>query len=163
MCAGRALPQRVDRSYPELPSPIIFPGPADRGPWTGVANGAETTREVKDSAPVSVFVFKTVADPFAGRVSYFKVVSGVLRNDANLVNSRTGVMERLAHIGSLSGQKPFRPLPEIHAGDIGGVAKLKETLTGDTLVRQGIADRVPGGDSSGAVDCLRDRRQDAQR
>jgi elongation factor G len=109
-----------------------FPGPADRGPWTGVANGAETTREVKDSAPVSVFVFKTVADPFAGRVSYFKVVSGVLRNDANLVNSRTGVMERLAHIGSLSG-KTIPPLPEIHAGDIGGVAKLKETLTGDTL------------------------------
>jgi elongation factor G len=108
------------------------PGPADRGPWTGVMNGVETMREVKDSEPLSVFVFKTVADPFAGRVSYFKVVSGILRNDANLVNSRTGVTERLSHIGSLSG-KTIPPQPEMHAGDIGGVAKLKETLTGDTL------------------------------
>jgi elongation factor G len=109
-----------------------FPGPADRGPWKGVLNGKETERQVKDSEPVSAFVFKTVADAFAGRVSYFKVVSGVVKNDANLVNGRTGVAERLAHIGSLAG-KTINPVPEIHAGDIGAVAKLKETLTGDTL------------------------------
>jgi elongation factor G len=77
-------------------------------------------------------VFKTAADPFAGRVSYFKVVSGVLKNDANLVNTRSGGAERVSHIGTLAG-KSINPVPEIHAGDIGGVAKLKETLTGDTL------------------------------
>ena len=109
-----------------------FPGPADRGPWQGSLNGKEANRAVKSSEPLSVFVFKTVADPFAGRVSYFKVISGVLRNDANLVNARTSGAERLSHIGTLSG-KTIQPVPELHAGDIGGVAKLKETLTGDTL------------------------------
>src|SRR5581483_2973954 len=109
-----------------------FPGPADRGPWIGTLNGSETERVVKDSEPVSAFVFKTVADPFAGRVSYFKVVSGVLRNDANLVNSRSGAAERLSHIGVLFG-KTIQPVTELHAGDIGAVAKLKDTLTGDTL------------------------------
>jgi elongation factor G len=109
-----------------------FPGPADRGPWKGTLNGKEIERAEKDSEPVSAFVFKTVADPFAGRVSYFKVVSGVVKNDANLVNVRTSATERLSHIGALFG-KTIQPVPELHAGDIGGVAKLKETLTGDTL------------------------------
>jgi len=109
-----------------------FPGPAERGPWQGTLNGTSAEREVKDSEPVSAFVFKTVADPFAGRVSYFKVVSGVLKNDANLVNARNNTAERLSHIGALFG-KSIVPVNEIHAGDIGGVAKLKDTLTGDTL------------------------------
>jgi len=109
-----------------------FPGPADGDAWRATLNGKEVERSVKDSEPVSAFVFKTVADPFAGRVSYFKVVSGVVKNDANLVNSRSGVAERLAHIGALFG-KTIQPVPELHAGDIGAVAKLKDTLTGDTL------------------------------
>jgi elongation factor G len=87
---------------------------------------------VKDSEPVSAFVFKTVADPFAGRVSYFKVVSGVLKNDANLVNTRSAAGERLSHIGALFG-KTIQPVTDLHAGDLGGVAKLKDTLTGDSL------------------------------
>jgi elongation factor G len=109
-----------------------FPDPAGRGPWKGTINGAEKERAVKDSEPLSAFVFKTIADPFAGRVTYFKVVSGILRNDANLVNSRNGGVERLSHIGTLLG-KTINPITELHAGDIGGVAKLKDTLTGDTL------------------------------
>ena len=64
-----------------------FPAPAERGPLAATLNGAEThARQSSDSEPVSLFVFKTVADPFAGRVSYFKVMSGVLKNDANLIN-----------------------------------------------------------------------------
>ena len=82
------------------------------------------------------FVFKTVADPFAGRVSYFKVISGVLKNDASLINARTGAAERLSHIGALFG-KTLPPVTELHAGDMGGVAKLKDTLTGDTLADKG--------------------------
>ncbi len=109
-----------------------FPGPADRGPWKGTLNGKEAERAVKDSEPVSALVFKTVADPFAGRVSYFKVVSGVVKNDANLVNGRSSAAERLSHIGVLFG-KTIPPIAELHAGDIGAVAKLKDTLTGDTL------------------------------
>ncbi|HEV8414846.1 MAG TPA: elongation factor G [Bryobacteraceae bacterium] len=109
-----------------------FPAPSHQGPWKGTLNGKEVERPFKDSEPVSAFVFKTVADPFAGRVSYFKVISGIVRNDANLVHVRTGGAERLAHIGVLAG-KTIQPVPELHAGDIGAVAKLKETLTGDTL------------------------------
>jgi elongation factor G len=109
-----------------------FPAPTEHEPITGTLNGQEVKRAIKDNEPISAFVFKTVADPFAGRVTYFKVISGVAKNDANLVNARTGGTERLAHIGYLSG-KTIQPVNEIHAGDIGAVAKLKETLTGDTL------------------------------
>ncbi len=109
-----------------------LPAPVDRGAVTGRVNGDEKQRKIADSEPTSVFVFKTVADPFAGRVTYFKVMSGVLKNDANLNNSRTGGTERLSHIGLLMG-KTITPVTEIKAGDIGAVAKLKDTLTGDTL------------------------------
>jgi elongation factor G len=112
-----------------------FPAPTNRGPRTGVSDGKEVQRAVSSTEPVSSFVFKTVADPFAGRVTYFKVFSGVLKNDANLVNSRSGVVERLSHVGCLSG-KTIQPVAELHAGDIGAVAKLKETVTGDTLAEK---------------------------
>jgi len=109
-----------------------FPCPAEREPVAATSNGHEITRAVRDSEPIAVFVFKTVADPFSGRLSYFKVFSGVLKNDHNLVNNRTGAGERLSHIGVLLG-KTIQPVTEIHAGDIGAVAKLKETFTADTL------------------------------
>jgi elongation factor G len=109
-----------------------FPAPTEHEPVAATLNGQEVRRAIKDSEPVSAFVFKTVADPFAGRVTYFKVMSGVVKNDANLVNARTSGGERLAHIGSLMG-KTIQPLTELKAGDIGAVAKLKDTLTGDTL------------------------------
>ncbi len=109
-----------------------FPAPTEHEPLTGKVNDKDVQRAIKDSEPVSAFIFKTAADPFAGRVTYFKVMSGIVKNDANLINSRTSGGERLAHIGSLMG-KTIQPVTEIHAGDIGAVAKLKETLTGDTL------------------------------
>jgi len=112
-----------------------LPSPAERPPVTGHVNGEEVQRPMSSSEPVSAFVFKTVADPFAGRVSYFKVISGVLKNDANLVNVRTGGGERLSHIGCLMG-KSIQPVTELQAGDIGAVAKLKDTLTGDTLAEK---------------------------
>ena len=94
--------------------------------------GEPVKRRIADDQPVSAFVFKTVADPFAGRVSYFKVMSGVLKNEANLTNFDRGTTERLSHIGVVQG-KTQTPVAELHAGDIGEVAKLKDTLTGDTL------------------------------
>jgi elongation factor G len=72
-----------------------------------------------------------VADPFAGRVSYFKVMSGIVRNEANLTNFNRGGVERLSHIGVMQG-KNQTPIAELHAGDLGAVTKLKDTLTGDT-------------------------------
>ncbi len=89
-------------------------------------------RKESDSEPVSLYVFKTVSDPFAGRISYFKVFSGVLKNDASLQNFSRSSTEKLAHISIMQG-KTAVPVNELHAGDIGAVAKLKDTLTGDTL------------------------------
>jgi elongation factor G len=94
--------------------------------------GEPPRRHETDAEPVSLYVFKTVSDPFAGRISYFKVFSGVLKNDATLQNFSRGSQEKLAHISLLQG-KTAVPVNELHAGDIGAVAKLKDTLTGDTL------------------------------
>ncbi|MEX2261062.1 MAG: elongation factor G [Bryobacteraceae bacterium] len=109
-----------------------LPAPAECRAAAGKVNNEDVTRPISDSEPVSAFVFKTVADAFAGRVSYFKVYSGIVKNDAQLQNVQKSVSERLAHIGVLSG-KTIQPVTELHAGDIGAVAKLKETLTGDAL------------------------------
>lgn len=106
--------------------------PTHRPKWKGTLNGKEAERAISSDGPASAFVFKTTADPFQGRVSYFKVISGVIKNDAHLNNVRTGGDERLAHIGCLLG-KAIQPVTELRAGDIGAVAKLRDTLTGDTL------------------------------
>ena len=111
------------------------PAPTEREPLKGEVtsgNGEPPTRKVADSEPLSLYVFKTVSDAFAGRISYFKVFSGVLKNDATLQNFTRNTPEKLAHISVMQGKQAV-PVTELHAGDIGAVAKLKETLTGDTL------------------------------
>ena len=95
-------------------------------------NGDAPKRHETDEEPVSVYVFKTVSDAFAGRISYFKVFSGVLKNDATLLNYPKSSQEKLSHISVMQGKTAI-PVNELHAGDIGAVAKLKDTLTGDTL------------------------------
>ncbi len=110
----------------------IFPSPLQRAGIAALQNGNEITAGISASGSPSIFVFKTAADPFAGRVSYFKVMSGTIKDDAHLTNMRSNVSERLAHIATPFG-KTMQPITELRAGDIGAVAKLKETLTGDTL------------------------------
>src|SRR5947209_1654954 len=95
-------------------------------------NGEPPARKESDTEPTSLYVFKTVSDPFAGRISYFKVFSGVLKNDATVTNFSRGSQEKLAHVSVMQGKNAV-PVSELHAGDIGAVAKLKDTLTGDTL------------------------------
>jgi elongation factor G len=113
-----------------------LPSPTERAGLPATVNGAEAMRKFNENEAPSVFVFKTAADPFAGRINYFKVVTGVVKNDAGLQNLTRGVAERLAHIASPQG-KTLQPVTEVRAGDIGAVAKLKETLTGDTLADKG--------------------------
>jgi elongation factor G len=96
------------------------------------ANGDVPKRREADTEPVSLYVFKTVSDPFAGRISYFKVFSGVVKNEVALQNFSRGSQEKLSHISIMQG-KTAVPVTELHAGDIGAVAKLRDTLTGDTL------------------------------
>jgi elongation factor G len=95
-------------------------------------NGDAPKRHETDAEPVSLYVFKTISDAFAGRISYFKVFSGVMKNEATVQNFSRGSAEKLSHISIMQG-KTAVPVTELHAGDIGAVAKLKDTLTGDTL------------------------------
>lgn len=111
-----------------------LPSPVDRGEWEGrsVNGGEPVKRKIADGEPLAVHVFKTFADPFAGRVSCYKVLSGILKNEATLQNFARGGAEKFSHISVVQG-KSQTPVGELHAGDIGAVAKLKDTLTGDTL------------------------------
>jgi elongation factor G len=109
-----------------------MPNPTERGEITAFVNGVEAHRPVAESDLPSAYVFKTTADPFAGRISYFRVDTGIIKNDATLQNVNKSSAERLAHLSSPNG-KTLNPITELHAGDIGAVAKLKDTLTGDTL------------------------------
>ncbi len=113
----------------------VLPHPGTRrasGHREAKGKGDVAERKVADSEPVSAFVFRTLADPFAGRISYFKVMSGVLKNDATLTNFNRSTTERLQHIQVMQGKTGVE-VPEMHAGDIGAIAKLKETTTGETL------------------------------
>jgi len=114
-----------------------LPAPTDRDPVAAVVDGKEATRKIAETDHPSLFVFKTSADPFAGRITFFKVMTGVVKNDANLQNAEHSVTERLAHLSTPQG-KTLQPVTDLHAGDIGAVAKLKETLTGDTLAEKGL-------------------------
>ena len=106
---------------------------ADQGqPVTGKAGEDEKTLTREDGAPLSALVFKTMSDPFAGRVSLFRVYSGVLRSDTSYVNTSRDHEERIGKLQILQG-KQQTAVGELHAGDIGGVAKLKDTHTGDTI------------------------------
>ncbi len=95
-------------------------------------DGKEVERKPLQTEPLSAYVFKTIADPFAGRLSIFRVFSGSLKADSNILNTSTGAKERIGQVFYLLGKKQI-PAQTIGAGEIGVVAKLKETFTGDTL------------------------------
>jgi len=109
-----------------------LPSPVDR-PMRGLDRaGAETVREADDKKPAAAFVWKTIADPFAGRITMFRVASGTLKADSGIHNKTRDTAERFGHLLLLQG-KTQSSVPEIKAGDLGAVAKLKDTLTNDTL------------------------------
>ncbi|GAB6064315.1 elongation factor G [Deferrisoma palaeochoriense] len=110
-----------------------FPSPADRGAVEGEGPGGEpVTREPTDDQPFSALVFKTLSDPFAGRLTLFRVWSGTVSSDSTVWNANRQVEERIGQILALVG-KDGKPVPVAGPGDILAVAKLKETRTGDTL------------------------------
>jgi elongation factor G len=113
---------------------ICVPSPAERGPRLGKnpRTGEEEQREAKEDAPFAASVFKTIADPFAGRLTLFRVYSGGISADTTLYNSTKEAKERVAQIFMLQGKKQ-EPVGFAGPGDIVAVAKLKETATGDTL------------------------------
>jgi elongation factor G len=111
-----------------------LPSPADR-PFTAIANGEPVSKTADDKAPYAAFVWKTVADQFAGRITMFRVYQGTLKADSTVANATQGIQERLGHLIALQG-KTATNVPEIKAGDLGAVAKLKDTRTNDTLAEK---------------------------
>jgi elongation factor G len=108
------------------------PSPAERPMRALNKDGSDATRGADEKAPVAAFVWKTIADPFAGRITMFRVASGALKSDSTVQNKTRDTSERLGSLVLLQG-KTQTAVPEIKAGDLGAVAKLKETLTSDTL------------------------------
>jgi elongation factor G len=110
----------------------FVPSPADR-PFPGTGpGGADATRPADDKAPLVAWIWKTVADPFAGRITLFRVISGIVRSDATIHNVTRDSAERFGHVLVMQG-KTQTHVPDLHAGDLGAVAKLKDSRTGDTL------------------------------
>ncbi|MEQ1895869.1 MAG: elongation factor G [Vicinamibacterales bacterium] len=113
----------------------VVPSPAERPLPALDAAGNATTVAALDAAPYSAFVWKTIADQFAGRITMLRVGSGVLTSDTSVHNATRDSSERLGHLLVLQG-KTQTHVPALHAGDLGAVAKLKETTTNDTLAEK---------------------------
>jgi len=132
LCGSAAMnvgvPHLLDAICAFLPSPI------DRTKAVGThpKSGDIIERAPDESEPFSALVFKTTSDPYTGKITIFRVYSGVLNSDSTVYNSSKDVQERIGQIYELEGKKQ-KPIKQAVAGDIVAVAKLKETVTGDTL------------------------------
>ncbi len=102
-------------------------------------DGSDARRKVDVNDPLAALVFKTVADPYVGKLSYFKVYSGIMTPDTTVYNSVSGTNERIGKIFAVVGKKQIE-VEKLNAGDIGAVTKLADTNTGDTLCS--ISDRI---------------------
>lgn len=127
-----------------------FPAPADRPVKSG-----DTELKGDPAAPLAALVFKTAADPYVGRLTYFRVLSGTLEGDSHAWNATKSVDERIGSVYHITGKHQDQ-VPRIVAGDIGAVAKLAETQTGDTLCAKGSEVRLdpisfPSPSASAAV------------
>jgi elongation factor G len=111
-----------------------LPSPLDRTKAVGIQpkTGHTLERGPDESEPFSALVFKTTSDPYTGKITIFRIYSGVINSDSTVYNSSKDVQERIGQIYELEGKKQ-KPIKQAVAGDIVAVAKLKETVTGDTL------------------------------
>jgi elongation factor G len=111
-----------------------FPSPVERQAYEGTipGSGETATRTADPDGPLAAYVFKTISDPYVGRLNLFRVVSGTFRPDQTVLNATKGRDERVGHLLTLRG-KSQEPVDQVVAGDVGAVAKLAETSTGDTL------------------------------
>ena len=111
-----------------LPSPLEMPASNARPPGTDDV----TELACDDSGPLAALVFKTAADPFVGKLSYFRVYSGTFKGDSQLYNANRGEAERVGQVFEVRGRQQDG-VPELPAGDIGAVTKLNSVLTGNTI------------------------------
>jgi elongation factor G len=144
LCAAAAKPIGVDRVLQFIADE--FPAPTDRGPVTVVTkSGEEQQRACDPNAPPTAYVFKTVSDPYVGHITMFRVFSGKIRPDSPVFNATKGTDERIGQLFALRG-KEHDTVSEVAAGDIGAVAKLSHTTTGDTFSTKDEPVTVPAAD-----------------
>ena len=110
----------------------FVPAFSERGTVTAQLNGETVQLNVSENETLSALVFKTIVDPFVGRISYIKVMSGVLNSDSSVYNSKKEKNERIAQLFLIKGKQQINT-DKLVAGDIGAVAKLMVTETNDTL------------------------------
>ncbi|MGE5552606.1 MAG: elongation factor G [Betaproteobacteria bacterium] len=123
-----------------------LPSPAVAAPTAGKSTKGERVELAADpSGPLAALVFKTMADPFVGKLTLLRVYSGTLKSDSHVWNVNQGTDERIGQLLFLRGKEQI-PTPEVVAGDIGAVAKLAETQTGHTLCDKDRAVTLPGID-----------------
>jgi elongation factor G len=114
--------------------PIYLPSPAEH-PVTVTKDNKEQTIEPSDSAPLAALVFKATADPYVGKLTYFRVYTGAINSNSQVWNANKGAVERVGQLYLVRG-KTQEPVAQVKAGDIGAVAKLSVTGVGDTLCTQ---------------------------
>ena len=114
----------------------LIPSPAEVPDAVAKGKDGEEKLPAVDSGPLALYVWKTTADPYVGKLTYFRVYSGTLQGDAHIWNQTKGAEERMASLSVMRG-KGTLPVKVIHSGDIGVVAKLNQTSTGDTLCDKG--------------------------
>ncbi len=120
----------------------LLPSPAEAGPYLAEEDGGEPVELVgTDGAPVAAMVFKTTSEPHVGDLSIFRIFHGAMRNGQNLFNPARSVSERITHLSVPQGANRME-VETLHAGDIGMVAKLRDTHTGDTLCSEGVRIRL---------------------
>ncbi len=110
----------------------LMPSPADRPPAEAETPAGVEALPASDAGPLAAYVWKTTADPFVGKITYFRVYSGVMESDSRVLNQNADEEERLGGLSILRGKEQL-PIEVVHAGDIGIVPKLSETSTGHTL------------------------------
>ena len=110
----------------------LAPAPSELPSVTAKSPKGDVELKFEDSGPLAAYVWKTTADPFVGRQTYFRVYSGTMNSDTRVWNTNKGEEERMAGVQVPYG-KEMQAVPVIHSGDIGAVAKLSVTTTGDTL------------------------------
>ncbi len=132
-----AIPQLLDAIVAYLPDPTRVPRTA-----VNLATNEEVSLTADPNGPLVVQVFKTLADPFVGKLSYLRVYSGTLYSDSRVWNSRANEEERIGQLYMVRG-KEQSPIPTIKAGDIGVVTRLGVTTTNDTLCDRGAPYQMP--------------------
>ncbi len=118
------------------------PSPADRGPVEAEGAAGRESVTPDELAPLAALVFKTTADPYVGKLTYFRVYGGLLESDMRVWNSQREQEERLGTVYVMRGKEQI-PVPRLHPGDIGAAAKMSVTVTGDTLCQRGHPLRLP--------------------